>query len=82
MEHGQSLVQYGVALGDRWAIERLLGLMHKNVTYNRCYAIFTEFRNAALGFLHEKVPKTWRGFHDSVTDNFRVINQKDFRVLA
>ena len=30
----------------------------------------------------EKVPKCWPEFCDSVTDNFRVINPKDFRVLA
>lgn len=46
-------------------IERLWGLMHKNLTYNRCYATFTEFKDAALGFLRGKVPKTWGGFRDS-----------------
>ena len=39
-------------------------------------------RDAALGFLREKVPRNWADFCDSVTDNFRVINPKDFRVLA
>jgi hypothetical protein len=32
--------------------------------------------------LRDKVPKNWRSFRDSVTDNFRVINPKDFRVLT
>src|SRR5271155_2224329 len=32
-------------------IERLWGLMHKNVTHNRCYAKFNDFCNAVLGFL-------------------------------
>jgi len=27
-------------------------------------------------------PKNWPDFADSVTDNFRVIDPKDFRVLA
>jgi hypothetical protein len=27
------------------------------------------------------VPKNWRVYCDSVTDNFRVINPADFRVL-
>jgi hypothetical protein len=31
--------------------------------------------------LRDKVPKNWASFRDSVTDNFRVINPKDFRVL-
>ena len=63
-------------------IERLWGLMHKNVTHNRCYATCGQFADATLDFLRDKVPKNWRSFRDSVTDNFRVINPKDFRVLT
>ena len=63
-------------------IERLWGLMHRNVTHNKCYAKFNDFCSAVLGFLREEVPKNWLQYADSVTDNFRVINPKDFRVLA
>jgi transposase len=63
-------------------IERLWGLMHKNVTHNRCYAKFSGFCTAMLTFLREDVPKNWTSYCDSVTHNFRVINPKDFRVLA
>jgi transposase len=63
-------------------IERLWGLMHKNVTHNRCYAKFNGFCGAMLTFLREEVPKNWPAYCDSVTDNFRVINPKDFRVLT
>jgi hypothetical protein len=35
-----------------------------------------------LDFLRGKLPKTWRKFQDSVTDNFRVINPEDFQVLT
>jgi len=63
-------------------IERLWGVMHKHLTHNKCYATYREFAEAALEFLREKVPKNWPEFCDSVTDNFRVINPKDFRVLA
>jgi hypothetical protein len=38
-------------------IERLWGLRHRNVTHNRCYATFNEFRDAMLGFLKEDVPR-------------------------
>jgi len=62
-------------------IERLWGVMHRNVTHNKTYATCTEFADAALGFLREKVPRNWPDFCDSVTDNFRVINPKDFRVM-
>jgi transposase len=63
-------------------IERLWGLMHRNVTHNKCYASRADFAAATLGFLREKVPHNWAHFCDSVTDNFRVINPKDFRVMT
>jgi transposase len=62
-------------------IERLWGLMHKHVTHNKCYAKFNDFCAAILSFLREEVPKHWHIHCDSVTDNFRVINPKNFRVL-
>ena len=62
-------------------IERLWGLMHKNVTHNRCHATYNDFCNSVLHFLREEVPKNWASFCDSVSDNFRVINPADFRVL-
>jgi hypothetical protein len=35
-----------------------------------------------LEFLRENVPRRWPEFRRAVTDNFRVINPKDFRILA
>ena len=64
------------------AIERLWGLMHRHTTHNKCYASFKDFKAAILGFLRETVPRNWRQFCDEVTDNFRVIDPADFRVLA
>ena len=63
-------------------IERLCGLMHRNVTHNKCYATCAQFADATLAFLREKVPRNWADLCDSVTDNFRVINPKDFRVMT
>jgi transposase len=63
-------------------IERLWGLMHRNVTHNKCYATCAQFADATLGFLREKVPRDWANFRDSVTDNFRVISPRDFRVMT
>ena len=63
-------------------IERLWGLMHKNVTHNRCYATFNGFCDAMRGCLREDVPRDWNTLCDSVSDNFRVISPKDFRVLT
>jgi len=62
-------------------IERLCGLMHRNVTHNRCYPSFREFRVRAMTFLTHEVPQNWRTLCDLVTDNFRVIDPADFRVL-
>jgi len=63
-------------------IERLWGVMHRNITHNKCYGNCAEFAAATLDFLRDKVPRNWAQICDSVTDNFRVISPKDFRVLA
>ena len=64
------------------AIERLWGLMHKHITHNKCYASFKNFSTAILTFLRHDIPRNWHSYCDQVTDNFRVIDPKDFRVLA
>jgi transposase len=64
------------------AIERLWGVMHKHVTHNKCYSTCAQFADATLAFLRETVPRNWTDLCDSVTDNFPVINPKDFRVLT
>jgi transposase len=63
-------------------IERLWGLMHKHITHNRCYQRFADFRDAMLTFLREEVPRNWDAYCDTVSDNFRIISPKDFRILA
>ena len=62
-------------------IERLWGLMHKNITHNKCYAKYTDFAAAILSFLRKDVPNNWRTYCDAVTDNFRIISTKEFRVI-
>jgi transposase len=63
-------------------IERLWGVMHRNVTHNKCYETCAEFAATTLDFLRDKVPRNWADICDSVTDNFRVISPKDFRLVA
>ena len=48
----------------------------------KSYATCAQFADATLGFLREKVPRNWADLCDSVTDNFRIINPKDFRVVT
>lgn len=63
-------------------IERLWGLMHRHITHNRCYARFSDFRTAMLSFLRDDVPRHWTTYCDEVTDNFRVIDPMNFRIIA
>ena len=63
-------------------IERLWGMMHRHITHNKCHETFRDFKDAILDFLREEVPRNWRLYCDEVTDNFRIISPKDFRILA
>src|SRR6202789_1685929 len=63
-------------------IERLWGVMHKNITHNKCYETCGEFAEATLTFLRREVPGRWGKYSSTVTDNFRVITPKEFRVIA
>ena len=63
-------------------IERLWGLMHAHVTHNKTYQRCADFSTAILTFLRQTVPQNWAKFCDRVTDNFRIISNKDFRVLS
>jgi len=63
-------------------IERLWGVMHKNVTHNRCYPSFNEFVTQILTFLRTHVPQKWTQFADQISDNFRVITPDTFRVIT
>ncbi len=63
-------------------IERLWGVMHRHLTHNKCHATYREFAETVLEFLRETVPRRWREFRDSVSDNFRVIDPRGFRVLT
>jgi transposase len=63
-------------------IERLWGLMHRNVTHNKCYPSFNEFSDELLRFLRQDVPARWSQLCDQVSDNFRVIDPTKFRIVG
>ena len=63
-------------------IERLWKVMPENVARNKTYAKVRDFADAVLGFLRRTVPQRFDEFSSTITDNFRVINPKDFRILA
>ena len=43
---------------------------------------FKEFSVAMLTFLRDEVPANWHEWCDQVTDNFRVIDPKEFRIIG
>lgn len=64
------------------SIERLWGVMHKYVTHNRFYKTYKAFAEAILHFLREIIPKEWKDFRDTVTDNFRIISTNGCKIIA
>ena len=62
-------------------IERLWGVMHKWVTHNRHYATFNQFADAIMGFFRQTLPDKWHEFRDTVTDNFRVISLRKYKLI-
>ena len=63
------------------AIERLWGVMHREVTHNKFHPTFERFTAAIDDFFRRRLPQEWREWRDTITDNFRVISHRDFRVL-
>jgi transposase len=64
------------------SIERLWGVMHKYVIHNKFYKTYKGFAEAILKFLRETIPKEWKNFRDTVTDNFRVISTTNCKILT
>ena len=58
-------------------IERLWGVMHKNITHNRSYSRMNDFADELLTFLSETVPKNWNRYCDQISDNFRNYLRKE-----
>ncbi len=63
-------------------IERLWGVMHRNVTHSRHYAHSNDFTEAILNFFRKTLPKKWLEFRDTVTDNFRVITDDNYQLIG
>jgi transposase len=63
-------------------IERLWGLMHKHVTHNKSHSSIRAFQAAVLTFLRHEVPRRWPALCDAVSDNFRIIDPKNYRIAG
>jgi transposase len=62
-------------------IERLWGVMHEWITHNRHYATFNQFTEAIFNFFRKTLPEKWRDFRDIVSDNFRVVSLKEYKLI-
>jgi transposase len=62
-------------------IERLWGLTRKKLMHNHCSPNFRAFRARLLTFLRYDVPANWDSFCDQVTDNFRIRDPGEYRIL-
>ena len=63
-------------------IERLWAEMHQFVTHNRYYPTQKQFAEAILRFFRETIPNDWKSFRNQVSDNFRILDHKKYRVLG
>ena len=55
--------------------------MHKWVTHNQHYDTYEEFTEAITEFLETTLPENWKQFLDTITDNFRVISPKQYKII-
>jgi len=62
-------------------IERLWGIMHEHITHMRHYETFAQFVDAVIGFCKNTVPKHAHQWINTITDNFRIISQKKYRLI-
>ena len=63
------------------AIEPAWKIMHEHTTNNRYHATFKQFTEAIRYFFDVTFPEKALAWTDRLTDNFRVINPADFRVM-
>jgi transposase len=54
-------------------IERLWKFMREKKTYNRCYACFSDFKEAIYHFFYEEIPKYAEALRSRINDSFQRI---------
>ena len=77
-----SMTIYGATGSVLNDIQHLWGVMHKWVTHNRHYATFNQFTEAIFDFFRKTLPEKWRELSDTVTDNFRIVSLKEYKVIG
>jgi hypothetical protein len=64
------------------SIERLWGVDASAYHPQQMLRHVQGIQHCHAAFLREEVPKNWHHYCDAVTDNFRVINPTEFRIIA
>ena len=62
-------------------IERLWGVVLKEITHSKEHKTIQDFANTILGFLRTEVIQKWTTFRDDVSDSFRTIDPADCWVI-
>jgi hypothetical protein len=61
--------------------QRVWGVMHREVNDNKITASFAQFTEAIDDFFTQRLPGEWKVWRSTITDNFPIISQQEFRVL-
>ena len=63
-------------------IERLWAIMHRSITHDTYYRKPDDFTEAILNFFCRTLPEKWENFRSTVTDNFTVITNDNYRLVG
>ena len=56
-------------------------LMNEWVTHNKYYDTFEAFTDAIFEFFEKILPENRESFRDTITDNYRVISTKQYKII-
>ena len=55
--------------------------MRREMAHNTFHASFALFVEAIFDFFRRQLPQEWTTWRDTVTNNFKIMSRKEFRVL-
>jgi hypothetical protein len=56
--------------------------MHRHITHNKWHATLKDFSIRTVNVPPDEAPRNWRTYRDEVTDDFRVIDPRKFRIIV
>ena len=54
---------------------------HEWVTHSKYYETFESFTDAIFEFFEKALPENWNTFRDTITDNYRVISIRQYKII-